>query len=425
MRVLIVAEGTRGDVQPMTVLGRQLQHEGHLITFAGPPSFREFVESKGLVFSPLPFDSEAMIRANAASLTSGLIESLRLAPKLFLRSVEAQLYALPALAKQSDFILVGGVHGGVPTVAEYAGVPWRWVLYTSVLFPSSAHPPMIAPFGRAPRLLNKLMWKVTRWLTNRTFRGTINAHRVRLNLPPLADITPHIMCRNPILAMEPELAPIPPEWSKADVIGYLDPGEGDLLPPEIEAFLDQGPAPVYIGFGSMPDRSPRETTRCFVDATYRAGVRAVISRGWAHFGQDLPDHCIAVGPVSHPRLFERMAAVVHHGGAGTTAAAARAGKPQLIVPHVADQFFFGDIVQRLGIGVSPIRRTALRVDALAERLRRLTSDRAMRDRAERLGATIRARPRPENLSRLLVERAGASMPVLPIGRRVSIAPPGL
>ena len=409
----------------MTVIARQLQREGHLITFAGPPTFREFVEAKGLVFTPLPFDSEAMIKANPGAVTGGVLETMRVAPKLFVQCTEGQLEVVPELAKQADFILVGGVHAGVPSSAEYAGVPWRWVLYTSILYPSSSHPPLTAAIGRAPRFVNWLLWQITRWLTNLMFRAPINRHRARLGLSQLPDITAHILCPNPILAMEPELAPVPPEWPDADVIGYLDPGDGDPLPPEIEAFIESGPEPVYIGFGSMPDRDAQATTRLFVEATRRAGVRAVISRGWAQFGQGLPEHCIAVGPVSHPRLFARMAAVVHHGGAGTTAASTRAGKPQLIVPHIADQFFFGSLVQELGVGVPAVRRTRLNVDVLARRLKVLVSDAALRERAAVLGATIRARPRPENLTRLLVTRAGASLPVLPIGRRVSIAPPAL
>jgi vancomycin aglycone glucosyltransferase len=291
------------------------------------------------------------------------------------------------------------------------------------MYPSSSHPPMTAALGRAPRLMNSLLWQLTRLLINWMFRRPINRHRARLKLPLLRDIAEHILCPNPILAMEPELAPLPPEWPDADVIGYLDPGDGDPLPPEVEVFIERGPAPIYIGFGSMPDSDPRKTTRLFVEATRRAGVRAVISRGWADFGGDLPDHCILVGPISHPRLFPRMAGIVHHGGAGTTAAAARAGKPQLIVPHIADQFFFGNLVNELGVGVPPVRRSQLRVDGLAERLRRLHDDAVMRERAAVLGATIRARPRPENLSRLLIQRAGVSLPVLPVGRRISIAPP--
>jgi len=110
----------------------------------------------------------------------------------------------------------------------------------------------------------------------------------------------------------------------------------------------------------MPDVNPQLTTQIFVEATRRAGVRAIISRGWADFGAELPEHCLAIGSVSHPRMFERVAAIVHHGGAGTTAAATRAGKPQLVVPHIADQFYFGNLVNELGIAVPPLRRTRRR-----------------------------------------------------------------
>jgi vancomycin aglycone glucosyltransferase len=409
----------------MTVVALQLQREGQEVTFAGPPTFRSFVEAKGLSFKALPFDMEANVKAVGTAATSGLLDKLRAAPKIFVETTKGQLEMLPALAKQVDFILVGGVHGGVPTAAEYARVPWRWVLYTSVLYPSSSHPPMLSGVGRAPRFVNWLLWRLTRWLTNRLFLKPINRRRASLQLPPIDDAGMHLLCKNPILAMERELAPLPPEWPDADVIGYLDPGDGDPLPADLEAFIEAGSAPVYIGFGSMPDPHPQETTALFVEATRRAGVRAVISRGWANFGGDLPDHCFAVGPVSHPRLFARMAAVVHHGGAGTTAAAARAGKPQLIVPHIADQFFFGEQVRELGIGVAPVRRSRLRASVLAARLTQLVNEASMRERAAQLGETIRARPRPDNLSRLLVERAGMSLPVMPLGRRVSLAPPKL
>lgn len=425
MRVLVVADGTRGDVQPMTVLARQLLEEGHSITFVAPPSFRAFVEAKGLCFTALPFDSEAVLKSRPRVAMGGTWETLRAVPKLFVEMTRGQLEVLPELAKQADFILVGGVHAGVPTAAEAAGIPWRWVLYTSILYPSSSHAPLTAPVGRAPRFVNWLLWKLTRWFTNRLFRGPLNHYRQRLGLPLLDDVTAHILCRNPILAMEPELAPLPPEWPHADVIGYLDPADDTPLPEDVEAFIERGPAPVYIGFGSMPDADPQRTTQLFVEATRRAGARAVISRGWAQFGAALPEHCIAVGSVSHARLFERMAAIVHHGGAGTTAAATRAGKPQLIVPHIADQFFFGNLVHELGIGVPAIRRTRLRAGVLAARLRQLVEDPGLAERAAQLGATICARPRPENLSRLLADRPGASLPVVPFGRRVSIAPPGL
>lgn len=397
----------------MSVLASQLVAEGHEVTVAAPPCLRQLVEARGLRFTPLPFDSEAMIRANAAAVIGPFRGVVKTATRLFIETIEGQLQVLPELAKQADFILAGGVHGGVPTAAQYAGIPWRWVIYTSAMYPSSAHPPMTLPLGSAPRWLNWLLWQLTRWFADRTFRKPINVHRTRLGLPPLADAAEYMLCPNPILAMEPELAPALAEWPDMEAIGYLDPGDGDPLPAELEAFLDAGPAPVYIGFGSMPDPDPAATTLMFVEASARAGVRAVISRGWADFGGELPAHCFNVGPISHPRLFARMAAVVHHGGAGTTAASTRAGRPQLVVPHIADQFHFGALVQRLGIAVAPLRRTELTLDALTARLKQLTSDDAMRERAYKLGETIRARPRLSNASRLLVAYQPATPLALP------------
>ncbi|HEX2675905.1 MAG TPA: glycosyltransferase [Polyangiales bacterium] len=420
MRVLVVADGSRGDVQPMTVLAQQLQREGHAITMAAPPSFRRFVEEKGLAFAALSFDSEAAIRANPQAAVGGFWATISAAPKIFVATIEAQLEVLPELAKQADFILAGGIHGGVPTAAELAGVPWRWVLYTSTMIPSNDHPPITAPFGRAPRWVNWILWQLTRWLTDRLFRVPVNKHRRRLGLPQISDAAEYMLCANPVLAMEPELAPLPDEWAHADVIGYLDPGEGEPLSEEIEAFLARGETPVYIGFGSMPDLDPQKTTQMFVEATRRAGVRAVISRGWADFGGEMPEHCLLVGPVSHPRMFARVSAIVHHGGAGTTASSTRAGKPQLVVPHIADQFYFGNRVKELGIAVPPVTRPKLTTELLTERLLALKNDSAMRERAAALGEKIRARPRPHDLSRLLVPPANDAPKALPV--RISIAP---
>lgn len=410
----------------MTVLAAQLKSEGHSVTFAGPPSFRAFVEARGLPFASLMFDSEAEIRANSLAVVGGFRETIRTAPRIFNRLIESQLEVLPELAKQHDFILAGGVHGGVPTAAEVAGIPWRWVLYTANMYPSNSHPPITAPFGRAPRFVNWLLWQLTRYMTDHWFRGPINKHRARLQLPLLKDAAAYMLCPNPILAMEPELAPLPPEWPNMDVIGYLDPGDGEPLSDEIETFLATGPVPVYIGFGSMPDPNPDRTTQLFVEATKRAGVRAVISRGWAEFGKNLPEHCLAIGPVSHPRMFARVAAIVHHGGAGTTAASTRAGTPQLVVPHIADQFFFGNLVNELGIAVAAVPRTKLTLELLTARLEELKRDDAMRERAAQLGAEIRARPRPHNLSRLLVapNEQPLALPSRTVSQRISIAPGG-
>jgi vancomycin aglycone glucosyltransferase len=166
---------------------------------------------------------------------------------------------------------------------------------------------------------------------------------------------------------------------------------GDPLPEKLEQFLAAGPAPVYFGFGSMPDHDPRATTELLLAVAERVGCRALISRGWAELGEAaLPEHVMAVGDVSHARLFPRTAAVVHHGGAGTTHSAARAGVPQIVVPHLLDQFYFARRVHELGVATPAIARRKLTVSRLAERVSALLDHELLAERAAELGRRLAA-----------------------------------
>jgi vancomycin aglycone glucosyltransferase len=416
MRILVVADGSRGDVQPMRVLASALAAEGHAVTLAAPPGMRAMVEAAGLFFVPLAHDAEALIQELSAAIVKGTGPVRRAAPRFFRTVLDSQLSVLSELARTADFILAGGLHFGVPTAAELHGVPWRWVLYSLTMLPSDARPPIVMPFARAPRWVNRIAWRYTNYYINTHLRDALDEHRARLGLPPIADITEHLRCENPILAIDPELAPLTPEESALDVIGHLDPGPGDPLPPELEQFLRAGPPPIYIGFGSMPDPEAGATTHLFEDACARSGCRLVLSRGWAGFGAGLANQHLVIDSVSHVRLFPRLAGVVHHGGAGTTSAAMRAGVPQLVVPHFADQFHFGGLVEALGIGPTPLRRTRLTARALSARLDRLLHDDALRERAQRIAERIDARPRLANASRLL--RAPQPQRAAPSQRRV-------
>jgi UDP:flavonoid glycosyltransferase YjiC (YdhE family) len=401
MRVLLVADGSRGDVQPMRVLASALAVEGHSITFAAPPGMRGMVEAAGLRFVPLAHDAEAMIQELSAQIIRGTRAVTRAVPPFFRTILESQMQVLPELIKECDFVLVGGLHFAVPTLAARYGVPWRWVLYSVTMLPSSARPPLVVPLARAPRWVNWLGWRYLNWFTNSHLRGPINQYHVRLGLPLIAHAPDHLICENPIIAIDPELAPLTPEESELDVIGHLDPGPGDPLPSELEAFLNAGPPPIYIGFGSMPDPAAAATTELFQAACKQLSRRLVLSRGWAGFGAGLSKEHIVVDSVSHVRLFPRVAAVVHHGGSGTTSAAMRAGVPQVVVPHFADQYHFGGLVEDLGVGAPPLARTRLTARRLAERLERLMGDGSVRERAKLIAERIGARPRLSNVSRLL------------------------
>ena len=173
---------------------------------------------------------------------------------------------------------------------------------------------------------------------------------------------------------------------------FSDPPPGWTPPPDLVAFLEDGPPPVYVGFGSMPSGSPESTLKFILRALEVSHQRGVLLAGWAGIGEGvkLPEYAFGVQGAPHSWLFPRMAAVVHHGGAGTTAAGLRAGVPSVITPFIADQPSWARRIEALGVGTRPIPFKELTADLLADAIRSATSDAAMRERAARIGELIRA-----------------------------------
>jgi vancomycin aglycone glucosyltransferase len=188
---------------------------------------------------------------------------------------------------------------------------------------------------------------------NALFGPSINSHRASIDLPPVDDVGEFMFTDRPWLAADPTLGPWP-ESADHDVFqtaAWILPDERPL-PAELEAFLDAGTPPVYVGFGSM--RAPRDSARVAIGAIRAQGHRALLAHGWADLAPiDDRDDCFAVGEVNQQALFGRVAAVVHHGGAGTTTTAARAGAPQAVVPLAGgDQPYWAGRVAELGIGAA-------------------------------------------------------------------------
>jgi UDP:flavonoid glycosyltransferase YjiC (YdhE family) len=194
-----------------------------------------------------------------------------------------------------------------------------------------------------------------------------------------------------LLLVSPLVVPPPADWQPYHrVTGYVfDDDNRWEAPQDLLDFLANGTRPVYIGFGSMRERKPAETTHLFLDAVKRAGKRAVLLSGWAGIGtSNLPEDVFLLKYAPHSWLFPRMAAVVHHGGAGTTAAVLRAGVPSVVVPMLSDQPFWGRRVHALGAGTRPIPRSKLTADNLAAAVNEATTSRDMREKAAELGAKI-------------------------------------
>jgi sterol 3beta-glucosyltransferase len=404
MRIAVIAPGSRGDVQPYIALGNGLQQAGHLVSLVTHTDFQELVETHGLEFWPL--------KARVQDIAQGINLRAPLEGGNFLRilsqmSREAQRGAL-TLAKggwaacQGMELLIAGI-GGLFTgiaLAEKLGVPLLQAYYIPFT-PTEAYPSFLfprLPFG--PRAVwNRLSYHLVQQMMWQGFRVADKlARREVLDLPPAPFWGPYgakCLQGTPILyGYSPAVIPRPADWpERVHVTGYWFLEEADAwTPPDALAeFLAAGPPPVYVGFGSMGSQKPEETARLIVQALARAGLRGILHTGWGGLqGVDLPQTVLMVDAVPFSWLFPQVAAVVHHGGAGTTSAGLSAGVPSVVVPFFGDQPFWGRKVAELGVGPAPIPRRKLTAERLAEAIQIAVDDEATRQRATDLGARIRA-----------------------------------
>lgn len=211
-------------------------------------------------------------------------------------------------------------------------------------------------------------------------------------------------------AYSPGLIPHPADWPEnIHITGslYLDLPPSWQPCPELISFLEDGDPPVYIGFGSMGGENPEAMANLTIEALCQSGQRGVLLRGWGGLKPEMvPAEILVVDSVPHSWLFPRMAAVVHHGGAGTTAEGLRAGVPNFIVPFVFDQSFWGARVKALGLGPEPITHKQLTTERLAESIRRAVTDHQMRQRAIACGEAIRNENSLENAVRIIERYLG-------------------
>jgi vancomycin aglycone glucosyltransferase len=391
MKIAVAAEGTRGDIHPMLALAKRIEASGDDVVFCAPPDFEQDARERGLAFRPVGRDIRAYLTAEAGSLHGGALAMARAAGELFQENVSRQFAELRVAAASCDGIVSAGTQIAASSIAEHLGLPHRFVAYDPTLLRSATHAPVFCPRTDLPRWLNRFLWSIQGRLLHLMMGKAVNRERGLLGLPPTRDLYGLLLGHAPILATDERIAPVPTDVEGVPCVGCLHPFEQNSLPEKLEAFLEAGPAPVYIGFGSMTDPEPQRSTRMLLDAIERAGVRAIVSAGWAGLGGvALPSHVEVVGPVDHSSLFSRVSVVVHHGGAGTTTTAARAGAPQILVPHVLDQFHWAARVQRLGIGPAPLARRRLTADGLAQSLRAVCENEWLADNAAELGRGLRA-----------------------------------
>jgi vancomycin aglycone glucosyltransferase len=407
MRIVLAAEGTRGDIHPLLDLGVALRAEGHEPVLCASPDFADAARAEELEFVAVGASTREYLTRRAHVIHGGAFGLVREMERYGREILASQFAALPDAVRGADLVVGAGVQAGARSAAELHGVPYRYVVYCPAVLPSAQHAPAFFPLPPLPRWVNRLAWAALRAGWNLGLRGALNAHRAGLGLAPVRDLFAHFLGERPLLAADAGLAEAPADLrdsvAQIPCLHAFDPREP--LPEKLELFLAAGPPPVYLGFGSMTDPDPQATTARLVEAVAAAGHRALLSSGWAGIGEGpLPEGVLAIGPVSQASLFPRVAAVVHHGGAGTTTTAARAGVPQVVVPHVLDQFYWARRVEALGIGVVGGRRRGLAAGPLGEAIAAVVGNEVVEERARELGARLRAERARAPIARQLLSR---------------------
>lgn len=413
MLITLLIAGSRGDIQPAVALGVGLKKAGYPVRMVTFEAFRSLVTAHGLDYLPIRLDMPAILaqRGRPELFDSGAM-AFRFLPeiiKVFQVMYEQMARDFWEAAPGSDVLIGGPASDWIASaIAEKLGIPYinssvfpitPTRLFPTVLWPKASSPGsgkgLSGAFNRFTyRLVGGLSWAGVHSLVNRSRRV--------LEMPPLrlwgnAD-WPRQQAVFSLAGYSASVLQRPPDWPETiHVTGYwfLDTPQYEP-PPALRAFLEEGAPPVYVGFGSMPSKDPARLASLVGEALRLSHQRGVLFTGSGVLGQGMAQYSDArdvffLEEAPHDWLFPRMAAVVHHGGSGTTAAGLRAGVPSVLIPvGGSDQTMWAQRIKDLGLGPDPIPRPRLTAERLAEAIRRAVADPHMRERARRMGEKIRA-----------------------------------
>lgn len=401
MRIVIMTAGSRGDVQPCIALGLGLQRAGHQVCPLTHALFAPLLERYGLAWRPLSGDPRAVVESQEGLtlLASGgkLLRFARGMAQARKEQQEALVHEARQALGAADLLLYTPLCFAGAYVAEALHLP---ALLVSLLpaIPTAAFPYPISRFRDLGGLGNRLTHQLGNLLIWQLMCPVMQPIRRELGVAPIpagGSISWLLKTQQPILlGYSPLVLPRPADWPQwVHVTGYwfLEAPQSWQPPAALLAFLENGPPPVYLGFGSMASRQAQETSALVLNALERSKQRGILATGWGGLRQvDLPESVFMLEEAPHAWLFPRVAAIVHHAGSGTTAAGMRAGVPTIPVPFFADQPFWAERLYRLGVATRPLPRAHLTAENLAAAISTAVSDAAMRARAADLGARIRA-----------------------------------
>lgn len=406
MNIFILTFGTHGDVQPYVALGKGLQAAGHRVTLCASSNFAPFVTAHGLEYGYMNDDFIKLIDSASgrdAIESGGSIFGMAKAAVKLLKKAKALIRGLlddswkAAQAAEPELVIF---HPKVPGshIAEKLGVPAIMAIPIPLLVPTAEAVAMGMPDLRLGRWYNRLSFKLVH-KGYHMYDDALNDFRTKaLGIGKLPKKTTPLEMSDgtpiPVLhAYSESVSPRPGDWpATAYITGYwfLESANDWQPPTALQEFLAAGEPPVYIGFGSMAGRKPQRLAAIVIEALQQAGRRGILATGWGGLDASrLPETVLQIEQAPHDWLFPRVAAVVHHGGAGTTAAGLRAGRPTIICPFIVDQPYWGERVLALGVGSQPIPQKKLTAQNLAAAIHQVTGSQEIRQRAASLGEKLR------------------------------------
>ena len=398
MNITILTYGSRGDVQPFIALALGLQKNGHHVKLAAPHRFADSVAAYGVPFAPLAGDPEEISKAFAAAGNNAIKVARSISDYINTIAVDVTRDAFTACDDADlivhSFLFTTGAH----SLARQRGIPDISIQTFPIFAPTRAYPP--AALSSLP---TGVLSYFGHWLNTQIFwhGGNSGYHQKRKEHPEIFsfdlfwpfDEKPPRRATSLLFAVSPTVLPPGPEWTnRVHVTGYFFlESPADYQPPaELTRFLDAGPAPVCVTFGSMIHRDADRIAESILDAIRITGQRTIVLTGWDGWkGRTSSDDVLFLESAPHDWLLPRCASVIHHGGAGTTAAGLRAGIPNIVIPFAGDQMFWGKRVHAIGAGPRPIPVRALTVARLASALTEV-GESALRNGAQATGRAIRS-----------------------------------
>ena len=393
-RILFSGDGSSGDLLPMVLMAQQFKQAGYEVCVCGSSEFSRMARDFDVPFAPYPHNySNLYLENQRIGYIHNIRENIRHQEMLF----QGEYELLAEIAPDYDVIINFLAELFVPSIAEAFKIP-NIKLFTFPVVRSDRYaPPTGLPFITENKWMNRLQWNAALVAAKHLFsyNATVNRLREKLGLPPLDDLLRNnSRCDHMMVGLYEELMPPCPSWTGIDYsyVGPCLPNTEVGLSAELEAFLQQGSKPIYIGFGSMRHANSGQLTQNLLDAVRDAGVRAIIAQNASQIGNGLRGSesvfVLKDYPIPHHVLFPRLKAAVHHGSWITTHLAARAGIPQLVLPQASDQYLWSSVVRKNHLGPKGVDMNRMKASKLSSAIEQLTQRREYETNARALAERV-------------------------------------